>query len=232
MVLKLTTIRIDGDCDDSSVSSTFTVDRENKCLHCSEVDGSPCVANPNTKTKQVRFDLSNNDERLVEKLNIEDCQARWYSPKNYRDFKTLAYDAATQIVNIEARNRAPYSYQRVLEKTFEACLKANTDVEEVLPASELIHLQRWLEVASSRCGLEKWAIRKISRDKSCRRKELGSAVLSIQANMKTTKCTVLSDVDEFICVTSENISRPSRLYARTVAQALAAAIEADAVATQ
>lgn len=225
MVLKLASRCVDADYDDSSVCSTLTVDRTNKGLHLTDKEHTGSFK---TSKKQVRFDLSLNDEHTVEKINAEEGKIRWYSPKDYRDFKALAHDASNQIIRIEARNRAPYSYQRVLEKVFDACVKANTDVEQVLPSSELIHLQRWLEVASSRCGLEKWSIRKISQDKSCRRKELASTVLSIQATMSSSNHTTLSDKNEFICISCENMSRPSRLYARTVAQALAAAIETEA----
>jgi hypothetical protein len=218
------------DLDDASISSTLTVERVNQTK---ELQSEYFCQQPSSfkQKKTVHFDTSRNVVYEVNqvKVNSEECVQRWYNAVEYRDFKTIAQDASNQIMQIEARNRAPFSYQRVLEHAFTACLIANTDVNEVLPSSEFIHLQRWLEVATSRVGLEKWSIRKLSRDKSTRRRELAKTVMNLQSCMRSDTGVLQFDNDkvEFMRQSCENLSRPSRLFAMTLASALASAMESE-----
>jgi hypothetical protein len=229
MVLHLPTRNCEVDHDDSSVSSTLTVERLNGTKPLQSSLGLENTINATKKAKKsVQFNLSQNMSIVVDSLESEDNFQRWLSAKDYREFKSNAQDASNQIIRIEARNRAPYSYQRVMEHAFTACMLATRDIDEVLPPSEFIHLQRWLEVATSRCGLEKWSIRKVSRDKSSRRRELNKTVQNIQFSRRSANGTIWDhDSTEFLRISCENISRPSRLYARTLATALAAALQSE-----
>lgn len=213
MVLNFTTQPFNNEQDDASVSSTLTVERydSKQQLH-SSVSHAGGHRQPK---KSVTFDMMKNVEYELNSVPSNDFNSSWYSPRDYKEFKAQAKDAANQIVHIEAKNRAPFSYQRVMENTFNSCLQAKNDSDEILAASDFVHLLRWIEVASSRCGLEKWSLGSISRDRSTRRKEITATVLSIQKN----DCG--SESDEFIRLSCENISRPSRLYAHIMAQALA-----------
>jgi hypothetical protein len=228
MVINLPTRNNSMDIDDASVSSTLTVDRVNqkKELQCEYIE-----QHSSKQKKQVHFDSTKNVTYEVDKVkaNSEECVERWYNANDYRDFKTIAQDASNQIVQIEARNRAQFSYQRVLEHAFTACLMTNNDVHEVLPPSEFIHLQRWLEVATSRVGLEKWSIRRLSRDKSTRRREISKCVMNIQSSMRSEDGVLCFDDDkvEFMRQSCVNLSRPSRLFAMTLASALASAIKIE-----
>lgn len=245
--------------DDGSVSSTLTVERLNgtkKCL--SDVDEEVSVS-ARKKKKTVTFDLDRNVQYDVPYITHEELHQRWYEARAYREFKLHAKDSAGQIVQIELRNRAPYSYQRVLESTFAACVNNTIDDEssEILPASDMVHVVRWVEVASSRCGLEKWALQNVSKDRSLRRRLLTNTVLSIQdqelsrmdANDSSSSLSSLSSMlvdsdneemmaaakapaanyrrnnrrtsmDETIRIACEKISRPSRLFATIMAQAM------------
>lgn len=226
MVLHLPTHHREVDQDDSSISSTLTVERldETKALQSSVVEEH----NTNKLKKNVCFDMTKNVSYRVDHVEPYEGAELWYGAQDYRDFKSIAQDASNQIIQIEARNRAPYSYQRVLEHAFNACLLTAKDVDEVLPQSEFVHLQRWLEVATSRCGLEKWSIRKVSRDKSCRRRELNKTVQNMQFSARSSTGSNNADQNaESLRISCENISRPSRLYSRTLAMALAAAVQSE-----
>jgi hypothetical protein len=228
MVLKLPMHSNPTDCDDASISSTLTVDRVNQTK---ELQRQSTSYHSSKQRKNVQFDTTKNVTYDVVQVNFnsDECAQRWYNAQDYRDFKTIAQDASNQIIKIEARNRAPFSYQRVVEHAFTACLLANEDVDDVLPPSEFIHLQRWLEVATSRVGLEKWSIRKLSRDKSTRRREISKTVLNLQSGMRSDGGVLHFDDDkvEFMRLSCENMSRPSRLFAKTVAVALASAIQSE-----
>jgi hypothetical protein len=218
--------------DDSSISSTLTVDRQQKSKPAAEQQ--PPKDGSSEKKKRVHFNMSHNIAYTNTTSAKEDCPELWYRVKDYRVFRAVALDSAQQIIRIEARNRAPFSYQRVMELTYRACCDAdsefdyNNDEREqpcVLASSEFVHLQRWLEVASSRCGLEKWSVRKIAKDKQLRRNELTDSVLELQSVFSGSTEKQQNDKDEFIRSSCENISRPSRMFARTLAQAQAAAVQ-------
>jgi hypothetical protein len=198
------TLIVDGPIidDNCSVSSTITVSNNIK--------------------RRVQFDLSHNIS-YESNITPEESRKTWYRTKDYRIFRACAVDAAQQIMSFEARNRAPFSYKRVLEQTYVACSSASDETKQVLSRDECTHLERWMEVASSRVGLEKWSIRSISADKAERRAALTQAVLNLQASSEMSEQESF-DVAEFLRCTCESISRPSRLFARTMAQAQAAAI--------
>lgn len=215
MVFKEILYCVGSEQDDASVSSTLTVDRLN--------DKQISVV-PETK-KRVTFDMEKNATNTYDSTLNDEKNSQWYGLHEYKEFKHLAKQAANQIITIESRNRAPFSYQRVMKKTFDTCLHETCDRDEILPESEFLHLLRWVEVATSRCGLEKWSLQHLSRDRSIRRRELIQTVLNIQQNSISVSNT--DDIDEFIRTTCENISRPSRLFARVMAKALEAAEQKD-----
>lgn len=210
--------------DDESISSTLTVERLNCAKQYQDAQEFTSQQQGRKQGKHVSFNMSANVEYPNKAMTADECKDLWYRVKDYKVFRAVALDSAQQIIRIEARNRAPYSYQRVMEMTYGACCQAYDDNDQVVPPSELVHLQRWLEVATSRCGLEKWAIRRIGRDKSHRRDEIADTVLQLQKVCNNEKNC---HSDEFIRSSSAAISRPSRLFARIMAQALAAAIQKE-----
>jgi hypothetical protein len=206
--------------DDDSTSSTVLT-------HPTDKQRQPLQATTSeTVRKSVRFCEEDNemyDNQVMTKTQVKDL---WYGPLDYRFFRSMALDASQHITATEKRNRAPYSYQRVLERAHAVCsaviveptsLNANSNV---LDATDFVHLQRWLEVATSRLGLEKWSIRSIAADKVTRRHALTEAVLGPlyqhDAHALRAEC--------------ERLSRPSRLFSHTLALGLAAALEKEQAA--
>lgn len=206
--------------DDSSIKSTVTVESQKPTTQPSSVS---CA-------KRVRFSTA--PARCYENTTIcqeEVRQECWLRPRDYKRFRAAALEASQQIIAVEQRNRAPFSYQRVLERTLEACLEVPEETDRpVLAAAEMVHLQRWLEVASSRIGLEKWSIRKIAADKVARRQALNRFIREEQtyADYSDDEQEAAEEAD-YLAATCERISRPSRLLARTMAQATAAAVQKD-----
>lgn len=227
MVFLTITQKQQVDQDDSSISSTLTVDRFDAKTEQNAGEYKLNKAGQFKGKKYVSFNKVDSYNTNTEILSFDECKAVWYNAQDYREFKALAQDSSQQILRIESRNRAPFSYQRVMETSFNACIQATNDIDEVLPSSELIHLHRWIEVASSRCGLEKWSVRKVSKDRSTRRHELTNTVKSIQGNTiryENGLAYTNDNKSELIRNSCENISRPSRLYAQILAQGLAAAV--------
>jgi hypothetical protein len=211
--------------DDASVSSTLTVERlAHKQLLEQDDDQSLSSASSHSfsSVKSVRFNSDDNQEYENKDICKEDTEDLWYSNADYKRFKSHTHALAKEVLKSEARNRAPFSYERVMLRTYEVCSgHINEPQGSVLTSDERRHMVRWAEVATSRLGLEKWAIKSLGRERAIRRVELVDIVLDFQSigNM--------DGLDECIREHCERISRPSRLFAREVALAQAAVIEKD-----
>jgi hypothetical protein len=197
--------------DDASVSSTISVDRETT----KELSAS--------SSKRVTFTMSLNKKHDNEVICKEDCLDLWYRSSDYKNFKKSTLIAAKAIIKAESENRARYSYRRVLEHTHQLCRNAISEYDEYQDLStteERRHLNRCAEVALSRVGMEKWAVRSIAKAKSIRRFEVVDIVLDIQDAHGKQR----TDTQDTMRKSCERISRPSRLFAVALAQAQAAAL--------
>ena len=201
--------------DDSSISSTITVDRATDKEQAVSSSKSPL-----SPTKCVRFDLTLNEEHSNDMLCKEDCAELWYTLDQHRHFKKCCSFKAKEIAKSEAKNKAPYSYQKVMLRAYEACAHAREEpTGSVLSHFEQRPLVRWAEVATSRLGLEKWSVRSIGNDRNFRRAEIVDLVLELQdMYIKDPKAR-----EEFIRKSCQSLSRTSRLFAQVMAEAQAAA---------
>ena len=199
--------------DDASTSSTITVDRIAKPLATSE---TAVVVRSKTPKKSVRFDDASNCEYENSLYCEEDTKDYWYDAEDYRHFKSSTMFMAKEIAKTEKNNQAPFSFQRVLMRTYEACCQHTHETNtSVLSVDEKKRLARWAEMATTRLGLERWSCRAINRDKSYRRNEVVNAVLEAQDSV-FPDC----DATELIRESSERVTRTSRLFARCLGEAV------------
>lgn len=224
----------DDDDDECSVATASTCSSTTSASSCSSSESSTSTSSSSrTNNKSVRFNTDDNVVHRNDRWCKEDAyDACWLHPADYRRLKTHTTALAREVARAEERNRAPYSYQRVILRTYEVCRTSVAASEEeeqhddddggnVLTSEERKHLNRWCEYAVTRLGLEKWAVRHISKERSVRRAELVQAVLGLQAAATCNN----ADRDDTIRLCSERMSRPSRLFARSMAQANAAVME-------
>jgi hypothetical protein len=195
--------------DDASTSSTMLVD---------SLPSKKAQSKERCTTKSVTFCETDNIQ-IESQFSDSDARNCWYKACDYRVFRSNALEASQQIVNTEKRNRAPFSYQRVLERTYDVCCKSQSCEDEgrILSDSDTVHLNRWAQVAGSRHGLEKWSIRAIGIDKQARRRAITAFVLE---NMRTEDC-------EHVRESCARLSRPSCLFAVCLAQAQAVAVRKE-----
>jgi hypothetical protein len=132
----------------------------------------------------------------------------WYSTAEYLHLRQSAVASAQQIVAIESRNRAPRSYMKVMERCYDRCLHMQLDEYE---RNDRIHVVRWVQTASSRIGLEKWSIKRMSIERSRRRLGIVIAVLN-------------SNTEEARRIASLQWSQPAVVFARVWADAIAVAV--------
>jgi hypothetical protein len=226
--------------DDSSVSSTIAVAcfSQEKLQHPSSQlinnTSQSSQLSSNTK-KRVRFSALDNkfhDNTVIDK---EDCKDLWYQAPDYKHFKGATKYLAREIAQSEPLNRSssPYSYHRVLKRTYKACVtydpfdETASAICSVLTATEEKRLSDWMQVSTSRLGLERMAIRELAVDRSMRRQEMVETVLEMQEEAMEERHLSGCDFDadaqaEMMRQACEEISRPSRLFAQCLAQGQAA----------
>jgi len=228
-----------------SPSDTSDDEDDDKCSITSEdsEEADPSLSSLVSK-KCVTFDLENN----VEYSNIDDedsdaefqKEVRWYSRDDYKRFKTQHVKAVVRAATAsETRNCAPLSYCKVMRRTYEVCRSAHcadgsSASASILSEREMAHLKRWVEFTPSRIGLEKLTVKEIGHDLKLRRAELYDTVLGLQEEAQMWQPSEGNDeyFAEMIRQCSERISRPSRWFSRSLAEAQATVLfESEAVAS-
>ena len=196
--------------DDDSMRSTVSVDRTSKTvpIHLEEEDCS---------TRQVRFDLSSNEEHQNE-YSKEDCRSLWYTAADYTCFRHMTYHSVRFLALAAAEDKTQHSYQRVMERTYNICKDVISEDTEswrsLSTPQQRLKLNYWTEVAA---GLEKWASRENAQDKQQRRLAMMDAVADIQSSRSSSWCCTADDKAEFIAKTCQRLSRPSRMFAQALA---------------
>lgn len=165
--------------------------------------------------KIVRFDESRNQEYDNEQMSKESCKSLWYTIEENRQFRASRAAAINEIAVIDEmhRHRDLFSYRKVLQQTFEACSRVIHETEDgVLTGAEEDLLRQCLKLHICRLGMERtMAIRSIANEERFRYHELLNVVTQNSSHR-----------DEFIRSVCEELSRPSRLFARHLAKAQAA----------
>jgi hypothetical protein len=183
-------------------------------------------ATTSSSRRSVRFCMAKNESfsnNVMCEEDIREGELLWYKSSDFKHFRSITSYVAKEITKAEARSRAPLSFERVMTHTYLACIKATSEEGNVLPADEFEHLVRWAESASSRFGMEKWSIRPIAHDRSYRRSLITEMVLEAQNHCQGDFVSMDLDVADSCAA----ISRPMRLFSRTLAEAQAVAIRND-----
>jgi hypothetical protein len=189
--------------DDASVSSTISVERGMEKL---------------SLKKSVNFNLAVNESHSNKVWYKEDCRELWCKRSDYKLFRESIVNATNAIKWKEANSRGLNSYSRIFEHTYHICNRAVSDTEQfshLSTAEDRRQLNRLAEVAP--VSLERWAVLKLSNERSLRRKEIVQVVLDIQGGQ-------FEDKDEFIRKSCERVSRPGRIFSAAMAQAQVTAL--------
>jgi hypothetical protein len=189
-------------CSAESISSTVTADNSNQ-KHL------PSSA---TSTKIVSFNLDENEQYENKQVFKDQCYDLWYSSQDYKDFRLQTTKLAKALLkNPEKCRIGNVYYEKVITRTYVACCEAGKETDEVLTRNESTYLMQCVDAKI--LGMEKWAVKAVGEHRSERRSVIRNAVLFVQ-----------DDTDgncEIIRAKSESISLASRLYAKTLATALA-----------
>lgn len=205
--------------DEGSTSSTITVNDQGEygCKLLSQRG----IGNSSKPTKRVGFDLERNTVHYNSHC-LDAVKCTWYTRRDYLGFREQNVILTQKITDVESQTRLPCSYARTLTRTYDACCEGAEDISDeaysVLDESEMARLQRWLRAAITYNGLEKYAIEGYREERRNRVDEVVESVLGLQ-DLETDD---QEDLDEFIRMVSERLTRPSRTFARTMAEAHAA----------
>jgi hypothetical protein len=207
--------------DDSSLSSTVTVD--SRPFNTKQEESTTDYDAATSIRQNVSFCMSKNESFSNNVMCKEDLKELWYENSEFKYFRNFTMYAAKEITKVEARSKAPLSYERVMVHTYLSCCKATSEQSDVLTADEFESLVRWAKVATNRLGLEKWCIRSIAHDRSYRR----SLMMEMVSEAQSTYQDDLVSMDDYVATSCAAISRPMRLFSRTLAQARGVAARND-----
>ena len=205
-LIKTTT---DDELSIDSLTSTVTVEARTKDPKKSKRD----------RRRRVRF-----DDKIVYHKNVkmdrEEVRELWCTSTDMKQYKAQTVFLAREINRAEKSNAAPFSYHRVVLGAYDACCRVRTEIDtSPLTETERKHLDKWMEVSTSRIGLERICIREMAQDKYARRAHVVDAVLEVQDSLVYGS----RDGDELMRSAAMTISRASRLFAQELAKAQAAA---------
>lgn len=169
------------------------------------------------RRRQVQFDEGQNVYHSNTVMTKDECQSLWHSRVDMKNFKQTTRAIAVEIHRSEKANTAPNSYARVVLAAYAACCRAVCDTNvSPLDNKEQKNLRKWMQVAVSRTGLDRSSIREIALERHQRRQHIAHVVMEMQESL-----VYREDLDQVIRKASEAISRPSRLFAREIAEAQA-----------
>lgn len=200
----------DDEVSVASMHSTFAVD-------------SPAKDSRQALHRRVTFDENRNVYHANRQMNREEVRELWSTSAEMKQCKAQTVFLAKEIIRAEKDNSAPLSYHRIVLGAYDACCRVTCE-NNTSPLTEVErqHLNKWMEISTSRIGMERICIREISQDKYARRAHVVDAVLDVQENLA---CGA-QDGDELLRQASQSVSRTSRLFARELAHAQAMAATA------
>lgn len=193
--------------DDASQSSTFDVE----AFSCPKLKETP--AQP--AKKSVFIDESQNTFYETE-YPAEECSQRWYSAFEYQHFRSVISYSVKYLQRGPAMADQLVPAHDVLENTYNACTGMLYEDIEILCPSETEQLYSALQdSATFPIGLTTYATPAVRRDVRQRRKKVVSVVKLIQRTVQEQHTDTTA---QYMRMSLESISRPSRLYAQLTAQ--------------
>ena len=183
------------------------------------------------RLRRVSFNLEGTTVSVIDEEgssnSLLDRQVRWYGKFEYKAFEAILSKTAKHMRNEPPR---PFSYQHVLEHVDHLCHHTTGDVDSLLSSSSMSWrlpladrqaLERLL-ARGAPVGLERWAVHKLEKHGENRRRQLYKIVQQQRGNNGDDG----DDGDENDTSTSmeeecQIVSRPGRLFATAMAQALA-----------
>mmetsp|Transcript_7293 Transcript_7293/g.15195 ORF Transcript_7293/g.15195 Transcript_7293/m.15195 type:complete len:237 (-) Transcript_7293:109-819(-) len=202
--------------DENSTSSTVMVSPVKKSRkHATSVKS--------TTRKSVSFNhYANQQIESTLVLESRDIAELWWSHADLRSFREDKHYALKEIHHFDqaqehaARHRQ--TFLSVMHRVFEACCEVRSECDrDCVTQNDLQRFQLYIHSMDYRHGLERSTSDMLSNDKMGRRHYLNETVLQLQREWRHH---LTADIlAEFLRDASQNISRPSRLFARRLATA-------------
>ena len=175
--------------------------------------------------RKVRFEEDSNSYHENTMLCMQDTQELWYTQDDLRIFKKEAGRFVKDLVLVEKAQDETMTFRKVFQQVYDAC--CDSTVEEnsshlIVGDAQLHMLALWMSIAEDRWGLERPSVRQVHFDRSCRRKTIKVQVLQVQSMVQHLESRQVKA--ECLCKAAQAISRPSRLFARLLAQAQESAL--------
>jgi predicted P-loop ATPase len=165
------------------------------------------------------------NSRAYNNVNIykEGCKDQWYTRSELHEFRVATGDMIAAIAQTDEYDQSLFSYQNVLKRAYMTCSQQVQDIRTIeLPYRDQSQLARWVQISTSRLGLERWSVSAIRSDLTRCHKEIVALVIYLQKHPVLSEgedaCNILPR-DECIRLSCERLSRSNRLFAQCIAKA-------------
>ena len=181
-----------------------------------------------TARRVVTIDETCNASYANTQWCADDCKRHWYTRLDYQQIKTNVKLMAKRMTQRERDSRGDddenESYHNVLLRVYEACGAVPQETTEaILTADEQALLAQLVGKAQHRAGLEKIGIQALAHGKRHCRAVVLDTVLTVQATHRAAASRRTRT--QLLRLSCQAVSRPSRVWARVMAQALEASLQ-------
>ena len=168
------------------------------------------------RRRQVRFaDASSNKAYDNQVMNATECRALWYSTADLMAFRRDYRDLLLTLHHLDVQAaQNPSAWAGSLRCAYQAFCTTDNTTTLLQALSQTIPNATFL---LSALGTERAALRSVVTDAMLRRKEM-YRVVQLLTDTTTQQQQPLDDTDLIVAKACRTLSRPSRLYARHVAE--------------
>lgn len=167
----------------------------------------------NSRNRFVSFNTALNVVHQA-KWSKKSTKSRWYNKKEIKQFKDDFFSTCRE--RRESKSHAEVAYQKVMLVVYDECCVAKSDDTALSTLGEY-SLRTFISKSSNRWGMERNAVREIEYDKRHRRVDLLEAVFKAHTAYHAGSPEARTAL---VRRASEHVSRPARLFARHIADAL------------
>ena len=180
--------------------------------------------------KRVRFSATNSVQLIENRadLDIETVHNMHWSRFELKNFKKHAEYVSMCAFDDEilVSSSGLPTYSLAMWEAYQSCTRTIVVPRHQVPTRKVANLEHWVDQHTTRRGLERWIVPAFHDEMSIRQQKAVQSVLKMQS--KCEGVVSLRDKFDVIAKIYEQYSKPSKLFAKLMGDADAAACQSDA----
>ena len=174
------------------------------------------------QTRRVRFHKKVYVKNIacLDDMDAAVVDNMYFTDEEHTEFKSGAKKTARAVERKDRDDESPNTYSRVLDRIYSECSKPLE--EAAFAEDDKRALEHWVALGHCRRGLERWAVPSHDKERKIRRDVSIKSVIDVQD--KVVNGQSVRDQPELIAKLYSSLTEPSRVFARIMGEADAAAV--------